>query len=251
MIEIKNVTKKYGSKAVVNNITLKLPRGKVISMIGPNGAGKSTLLGLVSRTLKSDGGSVFINDLELSRWDNNDLAKQMAVMKQSEHISVRITVYDLVCFGRFPYSKGRLTQVDKEKIEEAIAYMDLEEIRDRYIDELSGGQRQRAYIASIYAQDTEYILLDEPLNNLDIKYASQMLKLLRKLADDLNKTVIIVIHDINFASAYSDHIVLIKDGVIAMNGTVEEVMQEEVLESIYGMPFEVIELNGKRLCSYF
>lgn len=251
MIQTKNIRKAYGRKVVVDNISLDLPKGKVISMIGPNGAGKSTLLGMISRTLKSDGGDVLIDGLHLNAWASDDLAKHMAVMKQSEHISVRITVYDLVCFGRFPYSKGRLSDQDKTVIENAIDYMDLHDLRDRYIDELSGGQRQRAYIASIYAQDTDYILLDEPLNNLDIKYASSMLKLLRRLADDQGKTIIIVIHDINFASAYSDHIVLIKDGVVAMSGSVDEVMQPQVLEDIYGMPFEVVNVNGKKVCAYY
>ncbi len=251
MIQIENITKKYGGKIAVNDISLDLPKGKVISMIGPNGSGKSTLLGVMSRTLTSDRGEVRINGMNLNDWKNDDLAKHLAIMKQSEHISVRITVYDLVCFGRFPYSKGRLSKEDKSIIEEAIEYMDLEEIRESYIDELSGGQRQRAYIASIYAQDTEYILLDEPLNNLDIKYASNMLKLLRQLAVDKEKTIIIVIHDINFASAFSDHIVLIKDGVVASSGSVDEIMQPDILESIYGMPFEILNVNGKKICSYF
>ena len=149
-------------------------------------------------------------------------------MKQSEHISVRITVYDLVCFGRFPYSGGRLTDEDKRIVDEAISYMDLEDIRERNIDALSGGQRQRAYIASIYAQDTQYILLDEPLNNLDIKHASNMLRLLRQMAQDKNKTIILVIHDINFASAFSDQMVLIKEGKVAASGPVDEIMREDV-----------------------
>lgn len=251
MIKVENVTKKYGKHIVVDNISLNLPKGKLISIIGPNGAGKSTLLNMISRTLKKDSGSVYIDEIKLVDWQNNELAKRLAIMKQSEHITLRITVYDLVAFGRYPYSKGKLSKKDYEKIEEAIAYMDLEEIKDAYIDELSGGQRQRVYIASIYAQDTEYILLDEPLNNLDIKYASNMLKLLRKMADEQGKTIILVIHDINFASAYSDHIVLIKDGKIAIDGSVEEIICPEVLTSIYDMEFTVIEHEGRRICTYY
>jgi len=251
MIEVKNVVKKYGNKVVVDGVSVTLPKGKVISMIGPNGAGKSTLLGIITRILSKDEGVVYINGRDIEKWENTELAKLLAVMKQSENISVKITVEDLVSFGRFPYSKGKLTKEDKDFIEKAIKYMDLEDIRNRYIDELSGGQRQRAFIGSIYAQDTDYILLDEPLNNLDIKYASGMLKLLRKLADDEGKTIIIVIHDINFAAAYSDYIVLLKDGVISKFGTVDEIMKEKVLSKIYDMDFRIHNIDGKKLCTYY
>lgn len=251
MIQVDNVTKKYGRHVVVDDVSLELPKGEVIAMIGPNGAGKSTLLGLISRTLKSDGGSVQISGIDLKEWDTNALAKEMGILKQSAHISVRITVYDLVCFGRFPYNKGKLTKEDKAKVEEAITYMDLEGIRHRYIDELSGGQRQRAYIGAIYAQDTDYILLDEPLNNLDIKYAATMLRRLRHMAKEKGKSIIIVIHDINFAAAYADRMVMMKEGVIAASGTVTEMMDAELLEAIYEMPFDIIDVHGKKLCAYY
>lgn len=251
MIQTSVLTKKYGETPVVDGISLEIPKGKMTSIIGPNGAGKSTFLGMISRTLKASEGAVFIDDKGLSDWDTNALAKQMAIMKQSESLSVRITVEDFVSFGRYPYAKGRLTKIDYDKIHEAIAYMDLEAFRGRYIDELSGGQRQRAYIASILAQDTSYILLDEPLNNLDMKYASEMLKILRRLVDEKGKTIVIVIHDINFASCYSDHLILLKDGKLAVQGEVASVMTQSVLEAIYEMPFKVYEMDGKCLCSYY
>src|SRR5699024_10127081 len=125
-------------------------------------------------------------------------------------MGVKLTVRELISFGRFPYSEGRLKRFDWQKVDEAISYMELEELEDKYIDELSGGQRQRAYIAMVLAQDTEYILLDEPLNNLDMRHSVQILKTLRRLVDELGKTIVIVIHDINFASCYSDEIVALK-----------------------------------------
>lgn len=251
MIRVKNIIKNYGPLQVLKDLTLEIPKGQVVSIIGPNGSGKSTLLGIISRTLSAEGGKVTIDDQALYDWDTRELAKHLAIMKQSEHIEVRITVYDLVSFGRYPYTQGRLREIDYKKIQEAIDYMDLEEIKHKYIDELSGGQKQRAYIASIFAQDTDYILLDEPLNNLDIKYASDMLKLLRKMAKECKKTIIIVIHDINFASCYSDHIILLKEGQLAKSGSVKEIMKPDVLREIYDLDFKIIEVEGKLICAYY
>src|SRR5690606_2693720 len=137
-------------------------------------------------------------------------AKKVSILKQSNQINLRLTVRELVSFGRFPYSQGRLTEEDWVCVDEAIRYMELEELQHEYLDELSGGQRQRAFIAMVIAQDTDYILLDEPLNNLDMKHAVQIMKTLRKLVDERGKTVVLVIHDINFASVYSDYIVALK-----------------------------------------
>lgn len=251
MIKIEKVRKVYGKNVVVDDVDLNLPKGKIISLIGPNGAGKSTLLGMMSRTLKRNGGSIFIDDLNLNDWESLELAKVMAIMKQSEHINVKITVRDLIAFGRYPYSQGKLTKEDEKVIQESIDYLDLHDLAGAYIDELSGGQRQRAFIASIYAQNTDYILLDEPLNNLDIKHAANMLKLLKQMAYEQNKTVIIVIHDINFASSFSDYIVLMDQGKIAKYGSVDDIMQSHVLESIYDMPFDIVEVNNKKFCVYY
>ena len=129
--------------------------------------------------------------------------------------------------------------------------MKLTDIQDKYLDELSGGQRQRAYIAMVIAQNTEYILLDEPLNNLDMSHSVQMMKVLRNLCDDLGKTIVLVMHDINFASCYSDNIVALKNGKIEKVGTTEEIVQKEVLEDIYEMDFDIREINGNKICVYF
>ena len=251
MIQVKNLTKRYGSKTVVDNVSMNIPKGKITSFIGPNGAGKSTVLSIVSRLMKADSGEVLIEGKEVHSWDQKELAKKLAILKQSNHINMRLTIRELVSFGRFPYSGGNLTKEDEAKIDEAIGYMQLKDLEHRYLDELSGGQRQRAYIAKVIAQNSEYILLDEPLNNLDMKHAAEIMKTLRKLVDELGKTVIIVIHDINFASCYSDYIVALKNGAIAKEGTVETLIQQEILENIYEMPFNVQEINGQRICVYF
>ena len=129
--------------------------------------------------------------------------------------------------------------------------MELQDIQDQFIDELSGGQRQRAYIAMVIAQDTEYILLDEPTNNLDIYHATNMMKIVRRLCDELGKTVILVLHEINYAAFYSDYICAFVDGKIAKFGTVKEVMTKETLSAIYKVDFEILEISGKPLSIYY
>ena len=250
-IEIRNITKSYGSKKVVDNVSVTIPTGKITSFIGPNGAGKSTVLSIISRLLSADNGDVYLNGELLNRKKSSDIAKQLAILKQTNNINLRLTIEDLVSFGRFPYSKGNLTQTDRTFIDNAIAYMDLDDIRHQYIDSLSGGQRQRAYIAMTLAQDTDYILLDEPLNNLDMKHSVQIMQVLRKLATELNKTVVIVIHDINFASCYSEYIVAMKNGKLVQQGEVNHIMQSTVLQDIYDMAIPIQDIDDHKIAVYF
>lgn len=251
MIEVKNITKIYGNKKVVDNVSLNIQEGKITSFIGPNGAGKSTLLSIMSRLLKRDSGEVLVDGKDILKWDNKELAKKIAILRQSNNINIRLTIRDLVSFGRFPHSQGNLKEEDHKYIDEAINYMQLKEFENRYLDELSGGQRQRAYIAMVIAQNSDYILLDEPLNNLDMKHSVEIMKILRKLCDELKKTVVIVIHDINFASCYSDYIVALKDGKLIKNGLAEETIQKEELENIYEIDFHIENINNRNICIYF
>lgn len=248
---VKELLKKYNGKTVVDGVSFELPKGKVISLIGPNGAGKSTVMGMISRLIAQDDGSVDFEGKDMSKWKSRDLARRLAILTQSNHVQMKLTVRELVAFGRFPYSGNRITAEDEEIIEKAIAYMELEEFEDRFIDELSGGQRQRAYIAMVIAQDTEYVLLDEPTNNLDIYHATNMMKVVRRLCDELGKTVILVLHEINYAAFYSDYICAFVDGKISKFGTVEEVMTKENLSEIYRVDFEILEIEGKPLSIYY
>lgn len=251
VVEVKNVSKKYGNKLVVENVSLEIEKGKITSFIGPNGAGKSTVLSMISRLLSRDSGEVYIIGKEISSYKSNELAKTISILKQSNNVNIRITIRELVSFGRFPYSQGNLTKEDWDYVDEALRYMELEEIQHKYIDQLSGGQLQRAYIAMVIAQNTEYILLDEPLNNLDMKHSVQIMKALRKMVDELGKTIIIVIHDINFAASYSDNIVALKDGKVVKSGTVDEIVTKEVLSDIYEMDIDIHLIQGKKICVYF
>ncbi|GAA0116340.1 iron ABC transporter ATP-binding protein [Clostridium senegalense] len=251
MIEVKGICKSYGNKKIVDNVSFDIEKGKITSFIGPNGAGKSTVLSMLSRITSIDSGEVYIDGKEISKWDTVELSKKISILKQSNNINVRLTIKELVSFGRFPYSQGKLTNEDKKFINKAIKYMELSDIENKYLDELSGGQRQRAYIAMIIAQNTDYILLDEPLNNLDMKHSVQMMKVLKRLTEDLKKTVIIVIHDINFASCYSDNMVVLKDGKLMKNGLKEEIINKELLEDIYKINFNIKDINGNKICVYF
>jgi iron complex transport system ATP-binding protein len=251
VVEVRNVTKQYGGVRVVDDVSLNITKGKITSFIGPNGAGKSTLLSMITRLISKDTGQVLIEGKEIEGWKNKDLSKKISVLKQSNHINIRLTVEDLVAFGRFPYSQGRLTAEDRQWIQEAIDYMELAPFRKKYLDELSGGQRQRAYIAMVIAQNTEYILLDEPLNNLDMKHSVQIMKVLRKMVDELGKTIVIVIHDINFASCYSDYIVALKDGRVVQEGKTEDIINTDVLQKVYDMHIPVQWIDGRKICVYF
>lgn len=246
-----DLIKKYDGKAVVNSVSFEIPKGKVLALIGPNGAGKSTVMGMISRLIAKDSGAINFEDKDLSKWKSKELAKKLSILTQHNNIQMKLTVRELVAFGRFPYSGNRLTVEDNEMIDKAIAYMELQEFEDRFIDELSGGQRQRAYIAMVIAQDTEYVLLDEPTNNLDIYHASNMMRTVRRLCDELGKTVVLVLHEINYAAFYSDYICAFADGRIAKFGTVEKVINKEVLSDIYKVDFEIIYIDGKPLSVYY
>lgn len=251
MIEAKTLSKRYNDRLVVQDVSLQIPRGGVTAIIGPNGAGKSTLLSMISRLTPMSAGSVEIDGMDVTRTPGPELARRLSILRQHNQTSLRLSVRDLVAFGRFPHSGGRLTAEDQRHIDEALDYLSLSEFQDRHLDELSGGQRQRAYVAMVMCQDTDYVLLDEPLNNIDMRFAVDMMQLLRRAADEKGKTVVVVLHDINFASCYSDHIIAMRGGQLAWQGTPDEVMRDETLSELYEIPMQVHELNGQRICVYF
>jgi iron complex transport system ATP-binding protein len=251
MVVVRNVSKRYGNKYVVENVSIKIAKGKITSFIGPNGAGKSTLLSMISRLISKDEGEIFIDNKEIGKWKSNDLAKKISILKQSNHLNLRLTIRELVSFGRFPYAQGRLSEEDWRYVDEAIRYMGLEEMQHQYLDKLSGGQKQRAFIAMVIAQNTEYILLDEPLNNLDMKHSVQIMKVLRRLVDELGKTVVIVLHDINFAASYSDYIVALKNGKVVKEGVTDEMINSAVLKDVYDMDIHIEEINRKKVCIFY
>lgn len=250
-IEAQSVCSSYGDTQVLHDVTACFAQGGVTSLIGPNGAGKSTLLGVMSRLQHSDSGRVLVDGVDVSKNGGRELACRLAVLRQENSMAIRLTVRELVGFGRFPHNGGRPSPDDIEHVEYALSAMELEEFADRYLDELSGGQRQRAHIAMVLAQDTDYVLLDEPLNNLDLRHATSIMRLLRRTAAERGKTIVLVIHDINIAAAYSDRIIAMKDGRIIADGTPADIMCTEVLRDVYDMDMQVTQVAGRYVALYF
>ena len=218
--------------------------------MGPNGAGKSTLLTMIGRLLDLDEGTIAVGQMDVSSTKSKDLAKVVSILRQENHFVTRLTVRQLVGFGRFPYSGGRLTAQDEQIVSKYIDFLDLRELENRFLDQLSGGQRQRAYVAMVLCQETEYVLLDEPLNNLDIAHSVDMMQHLKAAARELGRTVVIVLHDINFAARYADYICAAKNGQVVAFGTPEQIMRDDLLTQIFNTPVQVIEGPNGPLATY-
>lgn len=251
MIHLEGVEKNYAGHRVLGPVDLTIERGGVTALIGPNGAGKSTMLTIIGRLLEADSGRVTVGGLDVRTAKSRELAKVVSILRQENHFMARLTVRQLVSFGRFPHSGGRLTEADQRSIHAAMAFLDLAGLEDRYIDELSGGQRQRAFVAMVLAQDTDYVLLDEPLTGLDMRHAVAMMGQIRAAADALGKTVILVIHDVNFAAAYADRIVALAGGRLVASGTPAEIITPEVLERVFETPVEVLQHAGHPVAVYY
>ena len=241
MIELNDVRKHYAADVEIGPVSLEIPAGGITALVGPNGAGKSTLLTMIGRLLPVDSGTIRIGQIDVSSSKSSDLAKVVSILRQENNFVTRLTVRQLVGFGRFPYSHGRLTSEDEAIISRYIDFFGLRELEQRYLDQLSGGQRQRAYVAMVLCQETDYVLLDEPLNNLDIAHSVEMMKHLHSAAREFGRTIIIVLHDINFAARYADYICAAKSGKIAAFGTVEEIMRDDLLTEIFDTPVQVID----------
>lgn len=241
MISIQNARKWYGEEVKIGPLNIDIPKAGVTSLIGPNGAGKSTTLLMIGRLLNMDEGQITVANMNVTTSKSDDLAKILTILRQENYFVTRLTVRQLVGFGRFPYSKGRLTKEDEVIISKYIDFLKLTDLEHRFLDELSGGQRQRAYVAMVLCQETEYVLLDEPLNNLDIARSVQMMEHLKIAANEFGRTILTVMHDINFAAKYSDRICAMKHGQIAAFGTVQEIMKPEILSDIFETNIEIIE----------
>jgi iron complex transport system ATP-binding protein len=241
MIQIRNARKWYAEEVKIGPLNIEIPKAGITALIGPNGAGKSTTLLMIGRLLNIDEGQILVANMDVTTTKSRDLAKMLTILRQENHFVTRLTVRQLVGFGRFPHSQGRLTREDEEIISKYIDFLELTDLEHRFLDELSGGQRQRAYVAMVLCQETEYVLLDEPLNNLDIARAVQMMEHLRRAANEFGRTIVVVLHDINFAAKYADRICAMKHGQIAAFGTVQDIMKPELLSDIFETKIEIIE----------
>ncbi len=231
----------YGDKLIVNELNLEVPDGKVTSIIGPNGCGKSTLLKALSRILNVQTGQVLLDGKNLHSTSTKEIAKKIAILPQSPDVADGLTVGELVSYGRFPHQKGfgRLSKQDKEEIEWALNVTGTHEFKYRSINDLSGGQRQRVWIAMALAQKTDIIFLDEPTTYLDISHQLEILELVQELNREQGCTIIMVLHDINQAIRFSDHLIAMKSGKIVAQGQTEEVLTNEILEEVFNIDAEL------------
>lgn len=234
MIETRGVSKRYGDTLVVDDVSLSIPKGGFTSIIGPNGAGKSTLLSMISRLTPMNAGSVVVDGMDVTRTPGNVLARRLSILRQDNQTSLRLSVRDLVAFGRFPHSGGRLTAEDLRHVDEAMEYLQLHEYRDRLIDELSGGQRQRVGIARALMQKPEILLLDEPTSALDPKISRDVMRLIKELAREFRVPVLCNIHDVQLALETCNRIIGLQDGYKKFDGPAEG-MRKQDLDEIYAM----------------
>ena len=247
MIEIKNVSYHIGKQTILDDVSLNIPQNGITALIGANGAGKSTLLSLMARLRLLETGSIAYNGRDLANTPTAEVAKILSILTQENSIHSRISVRDLLLFGRYPYHQGRPTAEDKQIVEQAISQFQLYDLANRYLTELSGGQRQRALIAMVFCQSTEYVLLDEPLNNLDMYYARNLMQLLRELTHQHQRTTVVVLHDINQAAAYADYVVAMQKGKVKFAGSPEDVFTVENIKILFDMDVDVLDYKGKKL----
>ncbi|WP_130865959.1 ATP-binding cassette domain-containing protein [Acidipropionibacterium timonense] len=248
-LHARSVSHSYGSQLVLADVDLDLDGG-LVSLIGPNGAGKSTLLAVLSRLIRPAAGEVWVDGLDVHRTDSRRIARSLAVLRQSSPVEGGLTVRELVSFGRFPHHRGHPGTVDRELVEAALDRVGVADLAGRRMTELSGGQRQLVRIAMVLAQDTRFVLLDEPLNNLDLTHMVQVMAVARDLADE-GRTVVCVIHDVNIAAAWSDHMVGMRDGRVRWQGTPRQVMDPDHLAMLYDMRIPVDEVAGLPVAAYY
>lgn len=225
----------YYDSLVIDGLQVTIPEKKITTIIGPNGCGKSTLLKAISRLLKTKKGTVYLDGKEIHSLPTKEIAKKMAILPQTAEAPAGLTVFELVSYGRYPHKKGMgtLKKEDIDQIMWALEVTGLSQFKDRPLDALSGGQRQRAWIAMSLAQDTEILVLDEPTTYLDLAHQLDVLILLKELNEKEGRTIVMVLHDLNHASRFSDYMIAMKDGKIVTEGPPETVMTSENLERVF------------------
>ena len=249
MIKINNVSHHIGKQQILHDITLSLPPSQVIALIGPNGAGKSTLFSVMARLQPLQSGQVsFVvgnEEHDIAHCPARTLSKTVAMLGQDNQVQGRLRVHELLMFGRYPYHQGQPTADDQQKVQEIIERFELEPLAERFLSTLSGGQRQRVLIAMIVCQDTPYLLLDEPLNNLDMYHAGRLMRELRELSHNEQKTVVIVLHDINQAAQFADTVVTMKEGHVLATGAPVDVLTHETMKELYKVDVTVLNHHGR------
>jgi iron complex transport system ATP-binding protein len=252
VIEAEKLSLSYGETLIINELDLQIPKGEITVFIGGNGCGKSTLLRSIARLLKPKSGAVLLDGESIAKCSTKDVAKKMAILPQSPIAPEGLTVLQLVKQGRFPHQTWlkQWSEEDEEKVGRALKATRLEHLKERTVDSLSGGQRQRAWIAMTLAQDTDIILLDEPTTYLDMTHQIEILDLLFELNERENRTVIMVLHDLNLACRYAHNVVAIKDQNVYAQGKPEHTINCKLVKDVFEMDCEVSvdPIFGTPLC---
>ncbi|WP_315168074.1 ABC transporter ATP-binding protein [Metaclostridioides mangenotii] len=251
-IVTKDLSISYGENLIVDNLSIEIPKGEITVIIGPNGCGKSTTLKTIARMLKPTNGNIYLLGNDIEKIPTKEIAKQMSILPQTPKAPEGLTVTELVAYGRFPHQKGfgKLLKEDKDIIDWSIKATNVEEFKDKQIGSLSGGQTQRVWIAMALAQQSELILLDEPTTYLDLAHQLEILELLQKLNQEQQRTIVMVLHDLNLSSRFADYMIAVRSGNVVCSGTPFEVMTKENLKSVFNIDAEIIldPRTSKPLC---
>ncbi|QSZ28177.1 ABC transporter ATP-binding protein [Aceticella autotrophica] len=240
-ISVQDVCFSYNSRQILKNVALEVTEGHVLSIVGPNGAGKSTLLKCMVRLLKPQQGIIYLNGVDIASKDSKELAKAMGYIPQDSREVFSFTVMETVLMGRKPHLKWGVTEEDLNIVSKVMKFMDIEELAERSLDQLSGGQKQKVFVARALAQQPEIFLFDEPTSNLDIRHQLEVFETIRKLAQTEGRIVIVVVHDLNLASRFSEKLVMLKDGYIYAVGKPEEIITRDNIKDVYGVSASIIE----------
>ncbi|MCI3923984.1 ABC transporter ATP-binding protein [Paenibacillus sp. TRM 82003] len=242
----------YGDRAIVDNLNITIPTGQITALVGSNGSGKSTILKTMARIMTPSQGNVFLDGKSIHRQSTKEVAKQLAILPQNPTAPDGLTVSELVAYGRFPHQKGfgTLSALDKEMIGWALRVTGMDDFAERPVDQLSGGQRQRAWIAMALAQGTDILFLDEPTTFLDMAHQLEVLMLLQQLNREEGRTIVMVVHDLNHASRYAQHMIAISSGQVISSGSPAEVMTQDMLRRVFGIEADLVPdpRTGVPLC---
>ncbi|BAZ54112.1 ferrichrome ABC transporter, ATP-binding protein [Nostoc sp. NIES-4103] len=241
-LSTKNLSLAYDGVPIIRDLNLAIPTGQISALVGANGCGKSTLLKGLARLLKPCGGTVYLDSTSIFNLPTKEVAQQLGILPQSPVAPEGLTVKDLVAQGRYPYQNWlqQWSAKDEKIVQQALEITNLLELAHRALDTLSGGQRQRAWIAMALAQDTDILLLDEPTTFLDLAHQIEVLDLLYDLNQTQERTIVIVLHDLNQACRYADYLVVIKEGRIFTAGEPQQVMTEEMVQQVFGLECRVV-----------
>lgn len=241
MISCKNLKVGYEEKVIIENLSLSINKGEVVSIIGPNGCGKSTLLKTLSRIIKPMSGGIYIQNESIKSLKSKHISQKVCLLSQHNDAPGDLTVEELVYFGRIPHKKWyeSKTKSDEEIVNWAIENTGLKRYKNTPINSLSGGERQRAYIAQALCQKPDILLLDEPTTYLDISYQLEVMELVREINEKFNITIVMVLHELNQASKYSDRLVIMKDGEIVSDGCPRDVINKETIKQVYKIECDI------------